>query len=57
MQTWPLEHVLYAFVGEKKKWKTGRKFLEEGKKCSCKLVMMKEAQYLKTIPESQWRIS
>jgi hypothetical protein len=49
--------VLYAFVGKQKKWKMRRKFLEEGKKCSYKLVMMKGAQCLKMNPESWWRKS
>jgi len=52
-----LEHVLFALVGKQKKWKMRRKFLEEGKKCSYKLMMMKGAQYLKMIPESWWRKS
>jgi len=37
--------------GKQKKWKMRRKYLEEGKKCSYKLVMMIGTQYLKTIPE------
>jgi hypothetical protein len=36
-------------------WKMRRKFLEKGKKCSYKLVMMKGVQYLKMIPESWGR--
>jgi hypothetical protein len=45
LHIWTLEHVLYAFVEKQKEWKL-RKFSEEGKKCSYKLMMRKGAQYL-----------